>query len=70
MYEDLAWNSFEKTGDIQSFLEYKEMLKLKSNLKFGNILGANQVLGMENVEGVLLNEVSKSQGNSDKGNSI
>lgn len=29
MYEKLAWNSFELTGSIESFLEYKRIMELR-----------------------------------------
>ncbi|MNI54324.1 hypothetical protein D3C73_1092140 [compost metagenome] len=56
MYEDLAWKSFETTGNIESFLEYKEMIKAKSNINEG----------LDVIEGVSFNEFGESQGNSDK----
>ena len=30
MYEDLAWKNFCKTGNIESFLEYKKIQELKN----------------------------------------
>lgn len=30
MYEDLAWKSFEKTGSIESFLEYKKLNRINN----------------------------------------
>ena len=32
MYEDLAWKSFIKTGNLESFLEYKKIKEIKENL--------------------------------------
>lgn len=32
MYEKIAWNSFLKTGSIESFLEYKRIINLKNKL--------------------------------------
>ncbi len=29
MYESFAWNHFINTGDIETYLEYKELIKLK-----------------------------------------
>lgn len=31
MYEELAWKNFLKTGDIESFLEYKKIKQLGKN---------------------------------------
>lgn len=55
MYENLAWNNFIKTGDIESFLEYKRI---------------NEVNDYINNREVRLNESYKNKGNSDKGNNI
>jgi hypothetical protein len=30
MYENIAWNNFLKTGNIESFLEYKKIVDLKN----------------------------------------
>lgn len=61
-FKNLAWNSFYKTGDIQSFLEYR---------KLNNILpdkyNTQQI--MQNLE-VMIDEVNKSQGDSNKGSTI
>lgn len=57
MYEDIAWQNFEKTGNLESFLEYKQMLKVKEEI------------GLINVEGIA-NESSKNKGDSDKGSNI
>lgn len=36
MYERIAWNSFYKTGNIESFLEYKSFCKLYNNEECSN----------------------------------
>lgn len=54
MYEDLAWNNFLKTGDIESFLEYKRLMKINDYI-------------VEDKE-VHFNEANQSKGNSDKRN--
>jgi len=36
MYEKIAWNNFVKTGNIESFLEYKRIMDLKSKIGNGN----------------------------------
>ena len=56
--KDLAWNNFYKTGDIQSFLEYR---------KFGEVNNTQQI--MQNLEG-MINEINKGEGNSNKGSTI
>ena len=32
-YEDIAWNTFKKTGDIQTYLEFRETKKIEEKLK-------------------------------------
>lgn len=56
MYERLAWDSFCKTGDIESFLEYKKL--------------SESGYDSEDMKGEFLSESNKSQGNSNKGNTI
>ena len=56
--KDLAWNNFYKTGDIQSFLEYR---------KFNEVNNTQQI--MQNLEG-MINEINKGEGNSNKGSTI
>ncbi len=33
MYEELAWKNFLKTGDIESFLEYKKLKDLNKDVE-------------------------------------
>ncbi len=33
MYENLAWNNFVKTGDIESFLEYRKLIEMTNYLQ-------------------------------------
>ena len=35
MINDIIWNVFKKTGDINMYLEMKEIQKLKENMKDG-----------------------------------
>lgn len=35
MYEELSWNMFAKTGDINQYLLYKEMQKSDSSDEYG-----------------------------------
>lgn len=36
MYEKIAWNNFLKTGNIESFLEYRRILDLKDKISNRN----------------------------------
>ena len=55
-FEELAWNNFYKTGDIQSYLEYK---------KFNEIEFGNEIVPISNTEqiiqnlGVMMDEINK-----------
>lgn len=60
--EKIAWNNFCKTGDIQSFLEYKKLENINYNEN-----NTEQI--MQNLE-VMINEVNKSEGNSNKRGTI
>lgn len=60
MYEKLAWNNFEKTGDIESFLEYRRLME--TNLNMNNIEDVNNKI-RQNI-GELLNEIDKGKGDS------
>ncbi len=41
MIEKMAWNTFKKTGDINTFLELKEVENLEKNIN-GEINGNNK----------------------------
>jgi len=60
MYEKLAWNNFEKTGDIESFLEYRRLME--TNLNMNNIEDVNNKI-RQNI-GELLNEIDKGKGDN------
>lgn len=60
MYENIAWNNFERTGNIESFLEYMQIQKVKKDLE--------QKSQIE-LEGIM-NEVDKGEGDSNKRNNI
>lgn len=53
MYEDLAWNNFCKTGNLESFLEYKKI----------NEINNKNIEELKN-EGIILDELNKSKRNS------
>ncbi len=44
MIEKLAWNAFKNTGDINTFLELKQMENIEINLN-GEIDGTNKDKG-------------------------
>lgn len=53
MYEELAWNNFCKTGNLESFLEYKKINEInKKNIE------------MLKNEGISIDEFNKGKGNS------
>ena len=33
MIENLAWNTFKKTGNINSYLEFKQVKNIEENMK-------------------------------------
>ena len=53
MYEDLAWDNFCKTGNLESFLEYKKI----------NEINNKNIEELKN-EGIILDELNKSKRNS------
>ncbi len=57
MYKNIAWNNFCKTGNINSFMEYKKLQEISENMKLEDL-------------GETLNEASESEGNSNKGDTI
>lgn len=54
MYEKIAWNNFYKTGDLESFLEYKKIKQINS----------------ENMKGEGISESGKGNWDSHKGDSV
>lgn len=62
MYKDLAWNNFLKTGNIESFLEYKRLVEVDNILPINNMQNIDERI-RQNV-GELLNEIDKSKGDS------
>ena len=57
-FKKLAWNNFCKTGDIQSFLEYRKL-----NDSLSQEYNTQQI--MQNLE-VMINEIDKGEGDSNK----
>ena len=62
-FKNLAWNNFYKTGDIHSFLEYRRL----NDINGIEINNTQQI--MQNLE-VMINEIDKGEGNSNKGSTI
>ncbi|MEG2310536.1 MAG: hypothetical protein RSB76_00950 [Clostridia bacterium] len=64
MYEKIAWNNFIKTGDIESFLEYRRLIQLNNSETYLDELkqDINQNVG-DNID-----EVDKSKSDSNKRN--
>ena len=58
MYEKIAWNNFYKTGNIESFLEYRKL----------NEINNMQSLQME--KGDVFSEFNKIEGDSNKRDNI
>lgn len=58
MYEKIAWETFLKTGNIDSYLEYKSFMSLDGNID------------IQESEGDFLNGINKNQRNSYKRNSL
>ena len=53
MYEEIAWNNFCKTGNLESFLEYKKINELNS-----------RNIEMVKNEGIIVDELNKSKRDS------
>ncbi len=54
MYENIAWKNFEKTGSLESFVEYKKMMELREQMKYDKL---------DKFEGVIY-EINKSKGDN------
>lgn len=55
MFENLAWNNFLKTGNIETYIEYKKMKEInENNLDVGDNYS----------------ELDKSEGDSNKRNNL
>ena len=58
MYEKIAWETFLKTGNINSYLEYKKFTSLDANIN------------VQENEGDFLDGFKQGKGNSYKRNSL
>lgn len=59
MYEKIAWDHFYKTGNVESFIEYRKLMEINNNMQ--NVLKE---------KGDVFSELDKSERNSNKGNNI
>jgi hypothetical protein len=59
MYEKIAWQTFCKTGSLESFLEYKKIVELSSDSE-----------NLTQMKGEFLSEFGKIEGNSNKGDTV
>lgn len=73
MYENIAWNNFCKTGDLESFLEYKKIVEIYKNINenesenVSSSTGESLVINDFNVlegKGDVFSELDKSKGSS------
>ncbi len=58
MYEKIAWDNFVKTGDIESFLEYKKIMEIYN---FKEVLEE---------KGEVFGGLNKGKSDSNKGSNI
>lgn len=63
MYEDIAWNNFCKTGDLESFLEYKKIVEIYKNINQNESVNINE-FGILEGKGEVFSELNKSKGSS------
>lgn len=59
MYEKIAWDHFYKTGNLESFIEYRKLMQINSNMP-------NELKG----KGDAFSELNKDKSSSNKGNNI
>lgn len=57
MYKDLAWNQFMKTGNIETYMEYKKIEALRDMID-------------DNKKGGITDETYQSERNSNKRSSL
>lgn len=60
MYEKIAWENFCKTGDVESFIEYRKIMEMNNNVENAT----------EKEIGDVLSEFNKNQGDSNKGDNL
>ena len=62
MLKDMAWNVFKKTGNINSYLELKDIEQINTNNISNEIENLNVKQNVSNIGGLFGN--SKNKGNS------
>lgn len=62
MLKDMAWNVFKKTGNINSYLELKDIEQINTNNISNNLNNINIEQNVNNIGGLFGN--SKNKGNS------
>ena len=62
MLKDMAWNVFKKTGNINSFLELKDIEQINTNNISNELGNINVDQNVSNIGGLFGN--SKNKGNS------
>ncbi len=45
MYKNIAWDTFKKTGNINTYLEFSKFKNIEENLVKENLDGANKSKG-------------------------
>jgi len=60
MIKNVAWNAFKNTGNIESFLEFKQIQEIENNILTNNIL-------QNNINKVEINEYDQNKWNNNFG---
>jgi len=60
MIKNVAWNAFKNTGNIESFLEFKQIQEIENNILSNNIL-------QNNINKVEINEYDQNKWNNNFG---
>lgn len=65
MYENIAWNNFCKTGDLESFLEYKKIVEIYKNINESENESVDSYkFNVLEGKGDVFSELDKSKGSS------
>ena len=60
MIKNVAWNAFKNTGNIESFLEFKQIQEIENNILTNNIL-------QNNINKVEIDEYNQNKWNNNFG---
>ena len=60
MIKNVAWNAFKNTGNIESFLEFKQIQEIENNILSNNIL-------QNNINKVEIDEYNQNKWNNNFG---